>query len=156
MMRPPYEGQEALNDKTRNDAAVNARETVGAKAACLVGHAAEAEDRRQNARTRKRAEALGDDVGDEINSAHAAREQYAERYRGVDVAARDIADAVSHADDYKTESESGQNVAAAVFGVAADEHRRAAAENNEHHGADELSDVLFYRIHRYSSFYNLL
>ena len=89
----------------------------------------------------------GDDVADKVSHAHAARDEHAERYRGVDVAARDVADAVRHADDDKTERESGQNVAAAVRRVAADEHRGAAAEYHENHGADKFGDELFDRIH---------
>ena len=142
-----YEGQEALDQQTCDDALIHARETVGAEAARHILHAAETEDRSENACARESAEALGDDVADEVSHAHAARDEHAERYRGVDVAARDVADAVSHADDDKTERQSGQDVAAAVRRVAADEHRGAAAEYHENHGADKFGDELFDRIH---------
>ena len=67
-----------------------------------------------------------------------------EAYRRVDVTARDIADAVRHTDNNKTESERRQNVAPARFRAAPDKHRRAAAHKDENRRTDEFRKVFFY------------
>jgi hypothetical protein len=63
------------------------------------------------------------------------------------MAAGDIAYAVSHTYDNKTERQRGKDVAAAVFSVAANEHCGSAAQNYKNHCADKFGNVLFYRTH---------
>ena len=77
---------------------------------------------------------------------------YAERDGRVDVAAGHVADAVGHADDDQTEGEGGQDVAAAGRCVTADKHGGAAAQNDEHGGADAFRKVLF-DVHTVSSLF---
>ena len=155
------EGQDDFNEDACKNTAVNARKAVGADAVDNaansgrgpIGNAAKVEDHRKRACACKSAEALGDDVGDEVAKAHAAADQNAERNSGVDVAAGDVADAVCHGNDGETERKRGEDVAAAESGVTANEHCCAAAHEYEHGGADELGNVLLERVHSDTSIF---
>jgi hypothetical protein len=62
------------------------------------------EDEIEHGSAGDRAEHLGDHIHDEIGGRHAPRHEHAEAHRRIDMAARDLADAVGHGDDGETES----------------------------------------------------
>ena len=62
--------------------------------------------------------------------------------------AGNVSEAVSHGNDRKTKSECGQDIAAALLRITADQHGRAAAKSNKDECADKLGNVLTYAFHK--------
>ena len=82
------------------------------------------------------AEELGGHVDADLVPRQTAAEHRAERDGRVEVAARDAADGVGHDDDGEAEGQPGGDV------VTAAAHGRAAAEEDEHEGAQRLGREL--------------
>ena len=138
------EGQDDLNKQGRKSIAAHAGQAVAAEGAGHILDMAELEDQRQKSRTHKRADALCNDITRNVLFLHAAGEKHPQRDGRVDVAARDVADAVGHGNDRKAEGERGQDVAAAHDRIAADQHGRPAAQHDQRAGADCFGKVFFH------------
>ena len=139
------EGQDDLDQQARNRVAAHTGEAVGAETTGHIRHAAELKDDRQDGRADQRADALGDDVAADVLLVHTAGHEHAEGDGGVDVAAGDVADGVSHGDDGQAEGQGGEDVAAAGGCVTAHQHGGTAPEHDQCAGADRFCDKFFHR-----------
>ena len=75
------------------------------------------------------AENLRDHIGDEVLRRHAAGDEHAEAHRRIDVAARNLADAIGHGDDGEAERQGdAENVYRGRAASHAGDDRRAASE----------------------------
>ncbi len=138
------ECQHYLNDKSCNCAAAYAAEAVAAEAAGFICNAAKIKDSSQYTCACECAEALGNDIADKILDSHSACHKNAKGNCRVYVAARNVADTVSHTNDNKTESKCCQDIAAALFSTAANQHCGTAAEDNKNSCADKLGNILLH------------
>ena len=138
------EGEENLDDEAGNGATVHAGKAVGAEATRQVGNVAHAKDALEQQRANEGAGNLGDDVADEVLGVQATPHEDSQGYGRVDMAARDVANAIGHGNDGQAKGERGEDVAAPVGGVAPHEHGGATTKRGEHQRADELCDVLLH------------
>ena len=139
------EGKDDLDDEAGNEAAVDTRQTIGTHATGHVNHLAQPKDAEQHEGTDERAYELGDYVAHEVLPAEPTAHKDSQGDGRVDVAARDVADAVGHGDDGQAERQCREQVATATRGVAANEHGGTAAHEGEHERTDKLCDVLLHK-----------
>ena len=86
---------------------------------------------------------LGNDVADKIAERDLAAYKHRKADRGVDMAARNVADGIRHRDDDETERQGREKIAGKVAERALAHHGRAACEQHEHEGAYEFRQILF-------------
>ena len=128
-----YEGEDHLSQECLQHLAL--AERICAR----CGRCAEATRRRQNVDqscTDDCANHLSDHITNSVLAAHTTREPYAQRNCGVDVAARNAANAVSHTDYRKTKCKcNGQHLSRSR---ATKEYGTAATHQYENHRTDHF------------------
>ena len=87
------------------------------------------------------ADHLPGDIAEKVFQAQLFIDEHGLTDRGVDVAAGNVADRIRHRHDGKPEGEGGGDQAVAAF--AAGGHGDAAAEHDQHHGADTFRQIFF-------------
>lgn len=89
-------------------------------------------------------EKLGDDISAEVAAAETAFDPYGERYGGVDVASRYVADGITEAYQHETEAKTDTEAADRRAG----QNGAAAGQQNKKHRADKFGDVFTHTAHK--------
>lgn len=106
-------------------------EAVGGKSTCQREVWGAAGDHVEDARARNAADELGGHVGGQLFGGEALAHDQADRNRGVEVAARNMADRVGHGEHREAEGERDAEQADADLGEAGGQDGATAATKNE-------------------------
>src|SRR4029453_17426510 len=141
------EGADDFVEKSRGEselAEITGPPTVLPETAVPTGSLAQ-HDEIEDRGTGDGAEHLRDHVGDEIRRGHPARDENAEAHRWIDMAARDLPDAVGHGDDGEAKGRgNAEDRDGARLAAQSADDGSPATDKDKRKRADEFSNCFFH------------